>query len=64
LVAKYPILLKPRAYLGRDEDKGASLRLADAAGHDRIVLKVAGDGTAAMELLDASGRVTQRWPEK
>ncbi len=63
LLVKYPIVLHPRAYLGRDEDKGSSLRLADAAGHNRIVLKVAGDGSPEMEFLDASGKVMQRWPK-
>ena len=42
LLVKYPIVLHPRAYLGRDADKASSLRLADAAGHNRIMLKVAG----------------------
>lgn len=63
LMGKYPIAEKPRAYLGRDRDKGASLRLADVGGHDRIVLKVAADGTPAMEFLDAAGTVTARWPK-
>ena len=63
LMMKYPITLHPRAYLGRDRDKGSSLRLADAAGHNRIILKVAEDGTPAMEFLDASGRVMERWPK-
>jgi hypothetical protein len=63
VLVKYPILLKPRAYLGRDPDKGASLRLADAQGKNRIVLKVGADGTPEMEFLDASGKVTERWPK-
>jgi hypothetical protein len=61
LVVKYPIVLHPRAYLGRDEDKGASLRLADAQGKNRIILKVGEDGTPEMEFLDASGKVMSRW---
>jgi len=63
LIVKYPIMLHPRAYLGRDADKGSSLRLADAAGHNRILLKVAEDGTPEMEFLDASGKVMERWPK-
>jgi hypothetical protein len=63
LLVKYPIMLMPRAYLGRDRDKGASLRLADAQGKNRIILKVGEDGTPAMEFLDASGKVTERWPK-
>jgi len=64
LLARYPIQKIPRAYLGRDRDKGSSLRLADAAGHNRIVLRVAEDGTAEMQFLDASGKVTSQWPAK
>jgi len=63
LLVKYPIMEHPRAYLGRDEDKGASLRLADALGKNRIILKVGKDGTPAMEFLDASGKVVERWPK-
>lgn len=63
VVGKYPILEKPRAYLGRDRDKGSVLRLADAEGRSRIVLRVSADGTPAMEFLDAAGRVTERWPK-
>jgi hypothetical protein len=63
LLVKYPIVLHPRAYLGRDEDKGSSLRLADAQGKDRIILRVGNDGTPEMEFLDASGKVTARWPK-
>jgi len=62
VLAKYPIQEHPRAYLGRDRDKGSSLRLADAAGHNRIILRVAEDGTPQMQFLDASGKVTSQWP--
>lgn len=62
LLAKYPIKEIPRAYLGRDREKGSSLRLNDAAGHNRILLRVAGDGTPEMQFLDASGKVTSQWP--
>jgi hypothetical protein len=63
LLAKYPIGQKRRAYLGRDPDKGSSLRLADAQGKNRIILRVGNDGTPEMEFLDASGKVTARWPK-
>ena len=63
LLVKYPIGQKRRAYLGRDADKGSSLRLADAQGKDRMILKVAADGTPAIEILDAAGKVTERWPK-
>ncbi len=61
LLAKYPIKELSRAYLGKDRDKGSSLRLSDAAGHLRILLRVAEDGTPEMEFLDASGKVMERW---
>jgi hypothetical protein len=63
LMVKYPIVLHPRAYLGRDADKGSSLRLADAQGKNRIILRVGADGTPEMEFLDALGNVTARWPK-
>ena len=63
LIVNYPIMLQPRAYLGRDEDRGTSLRLSDAAGHNRILLKVDANGTPEMEFLDASGKVMERWPK-
>jgi hypothetical protein len=64
LLAKYPIKEIPRAYLGRDREKGSSLRLNDAEGHNRIILRVAADGTPEMQFLDASGKVTSQWPAK
>jgi hypothetical protein len=64
LLAKYPIREIPRAYLGRDRQKGSSLQLNDAAGHTRIMLRVAADGTPEMQFLDASGKVTSQWPAK
>ncbi len=63
LLVKYPIGQHARAYLGRDSDKASSLRLADGAGHDRIILKVGEDGAPEMEFLDASGNVMERWPK-
>jgi hypothetical protein len=64
LQAKYPIKETSRAYLGRDRDKGSSLRLFDSEGHARIMLRVAADGTPEMQFLDASGKVTSQWPAK
>jgi hypothetical protein len=63
LLVKYPIEEHPRAYLGRDPDKGSSLRLADVQGKNRIILRVGEDGTPEMEFLDAAGKVTARWPK-
>jgi hypothetical protein len=64
LLAKYPIQTIQRAYLGRDRDTSAALHLRDAAGHDRILLRVAPDGTPQMQFLDASGKATYQWPQK
>jgi hypothetical protein len=63
LKAKYPIRLHPRAAIERDPDKSAALRLRDPEGRTRILLRVAADGTASMQFLDASGAVTHQWPE-
>lgn len=49
----------PRAFLGRQEDGAATLALRDGAGRERLRLKVAADGTAGIEFLDARGRVTR-----
>jgi hypothetical protein len=64
LLTKYPIKEVPRAYLGRDRQKGSSLQLNDAAGHTRIMLRVAADGTPTMQFLDALGKVMSQWPAK
>lgn len=49
---------EPRIMLGRADDRSVALRLKDTNGLDRIVLRVAPDGTPALQLLDASGKVT------
>jgi hypothetical protein len=64
LLKKYPIRTVQRAYLGRERDASSALHLRDAQGHDRIVLRVAADGTPAMQFLDATGKTTQQWPSK
>jgi hypothetical protein len=64
LLAKYPIRTVQRAYLGRARDSSVALHLRDAAGRDRILLRVAADGTPHMEFLDASGKPTYQWPDK
>ena len=63
LRAKHPSKLPPRASLERQPDKSAALRLCDPEGHTRILLRVAADGTPAMQFFDATGKVTQQWPE-
>lgn len=64
LLKKYPIRTVQRAYLGRERDASSALHLRDAQGHDRIVLRVAADGTPAMQFLDATGKTTHQWPSK
>jgi hypothetical protein len=46
-----------RIYLGRSPDKSASLKLKDAEGHDRLVVRVNADGEPVIQFLDASGKV-------
>lgn len=47
-----------RIVLARGEDRSVALRLKDVEGRDRIVIRVAPDGTPELQLLDASGKVT------
>lgn len=47
-----------RIYLGRNDDKSASLTLKDQQGRPRIVIKVAADGSPVIQLLDQNGKVT------
>jgi hypothetical protein len=50
-----------RIYLGRSPDKAASLKLKDAAGNDRLVMRVNADGDPVIQFLDASGKVTNEF---
>jgi hypothetical protein len=52
----------PRVVVGRDTDGSSILKLKDAVGHDRIALRVAPDGTAKLQFLDAQGNVTSELP--
>jgi hypothetical protein len=61
---KYLVDEMPMAFPGRDRDEGESLRLADAQGNNRVILKVREDGTLEIEFLDALGKVTERWPKE
>jgi hypothetical protein len=47
-----------RMVLGRAADRSVGLRLKDVQGRDRIVIRVAPDGTPALQFLDANGKVT------
>jgi hypothetical protein len=53
-----------RVKLGRLEDKSAALVLKDGNGKERIVMKVAPDGTPSLAFLDADGRVVNELPQK
>jgi hypothetical protein len=50
-----------RIYLGRSPDKSASLRLKDADGHERLVMRVNADGDPVIQFLDANGKVTNEF---
>jgi hypothetical protein len=52
-----------RVFLGRDTDRSVALRLKDPEGRDRIVIKVAADGTPIIQFLDAAGNVMRQLPE-
>jgi len=47
-----------RIMLGRTDDRSVALRLKDVEGRDRIVIRVAPDGTPTLQFLDANGKVT------
>ena len=48
-----------RIWVGRADDGAATVSLRDAAGKQRIVLKVAPDGGAAIDFLDGDGKVVK-----
>jgi hypothetical protein len=51
-----------RVFVGKEADRTASVSLADAEGRPRLRMSVDGGGAAAIEFLDAAGRVTSRLP--
>ena len=53
----------PRVILGRARDGGCVLQLKDTEGRDRLVLRVAPDGTPKLQFLDASGKVVSELPQ-
>lgn len=59
----YPFFPKERTYIGRSTDSAAVIRLSDATGHPRLVLRVDANGAAAIEFLDTAGKVVRRYPE-
>jgi hypothetical protein len=50
-------LMRTRILLGRIEDKSSVLQLKDGEGRNRLVLKVASDGSPFIQFLDAQGNV-------
>jgi hypothetical protein len=48
-----------RIWVGRKDDGAAVVSLMDAKGKKRIVMQVAGDGTASLDFLDAEGHVVR-----
>jgi hypothetical protein len=53
----------PRVILGRARDGGSVLQLKDTEGRDRLVLRVAPDGTPKLQFLDATGKVFGELPQ-
>ena len=53
-----------RMFVGKSADKAATVSLADGAGRPRLVLKVEADGSAAIQFLDANGKIVNRVPAK
>ena len=53
----------PRVVLGRARDGASVLRLNDMEGRDRIVLRVAPDGSPKLQFLDATGKVVSELPQ-
>jgi len=51
-----------RVFVGKQVDRSASVSLADADGRPRLTLRVDAAGGAAIEIRDANGSVTDRWP--
>ena len=51
-----------RVFVGKDVDRSANVSLADADGRARLTLRVDAAGRAAIEIRDANGNVTDRWP--
>jgi hypothetical protein len=51
-----------RVFVGKNTDRSAAIMLADAAGKPRLNLRVDANGQAAIEFLDAEGKVTHRVP--
>ncbi|MGH9863866.1 MAG: hypothetical protein ACRD4H_00470 [Candidatus Acidiferrales bacterium] len=53
-----------RVFVGKTQDKNATVLLCDARGNPRLTLKVTPSGAAEIDFLDENGNVTRRVPEK
>ena len=53
---------KRRMLLARNTDNSVGLQLKDSEGRDRIVIKVAGDGSPVLQFLDQNGNVVSQLP--
>jgi hypothetical protein len=51
-----------RVFVGKNNDKAATVSLADANGKPRLVMTVGADGNASIDFLDADGKTIQRIP--
>ena len=49
-----------RVFVGKNQDKAATMSLADATGKPRLTLTVAADGAASIDFLDADGKPVRR----
>jgi hypothetical protein len=49
-----------RVFVGKNQEKAATVSLADANGKPRLTLTVAADGTASIDFLDESGKTVRR----
>jgi hypothetical protein len=52
-------LSENRIWLGNTRDRGSSLQLKDARGRTRMMLLVAADGKAEIQMLDEQGKVSK-----
>jgi hypothetical protein len=52
-----------RLYLGRSDDKSVALRLKDVEGHDRIVMRVAPDGSPVLQFINKDGKIISQLPQ-
>ncbi len=48
-----------RVFVGKNQEKAATVSLADATGKPRLTLTVAADGGASIDFLDAAGKVVR-----